>query len=71
MTEGKMADMARKSRPDLVDGVVKNISKGNLLAAISENESVKTLITKRNKLIRFADKSPRAGQPLRSTSRMS
>ena len=39
---------------DLVDGAIKNISKGNL----SELESVKTLITKRNKLIRFADKSP-------------
>ena len=43
---------------DLVDGAIKNISKGKLSAAISELESVKTLITKRNKLIRFADKSP-------------
>ena len=44
---------------DSVDGVIiKNISKGNLSAAISELESVKTLIPKRNKLIRFADKSP-------------
>ena len=43
---------------DLVDGAIKNVSKGNLSAAISELESVKTLITKRNKLIRFADKSP-------------
>ena len=43
---------------DLVDGAIKNLSKGNLSAAISELESVKTLITKRNKLIRFADKSP-------------
>ena len=43
---------------DLVDGAFKNISKGNLSAAISELESVKTLITKRNKLIRFADNSP-------------
>ena len=43
---------------DLVDGAVKNISKGNLLVAISELESVKTLIAKRNKLICFADKSP-------------
>ena len=43
---------------DLVDGAIKNISKGNLSAAISELESVKTLITKRNKLIRLADKSP-------------
>ena len=43
---------------DLVDGTIKNISKGNLLAAISELESVKTLITKRNTLIRFPDKSP-------------
>ena len=31
---------------DLVDGAIKNISKGNLSAAISELESVKTLITK-------------------------
>ena len=43
---------------DLVDGAITNISKGSLSAAISELESVKTLITKRNKLIRFADKSP-------------
>ena len=43
---------------DLVDGAIKNVSKGNLSAAISELGSVKTLITKRNKLIRFADKSP-------------
>ncbi|PFX26398.1 hypothetical protein AWC38_SpisGene8944 [Stylophora pistillata] len=43
---------------DLVDSAIKNTSKGNLSAAISELESVKTLITKRNKLIRFADKSP-------------
>lgn len=43
---------------DLVDGAIKNISKRNLSAAISEFESVKTLITKRNKLICFADKSP-------------
>ena len=41
-----------------MDGAIKNISKGNLSAAISELESVKTLITKRNKLIRFADNSP-------------
>ena len=40
-----------------MDGAVKNISKRNLSAAISELESVMTLITKRNKLIRFADKS--------------
>ena len=38
-----------------MDGAIKNIFKGNLSAAISELESVKTLITKRNKLIRFAD----------------
>ena len=43
---------------DAVDGAVKTILKGNLSAAISELERVKTLITKRNKLIRFADKSP-------------
>ena len=43
---------------DLLDGAIKNISKGNLSAAISEIESVKTLIRKGNKLIRFAYKSP-------------
>ena len=43
---------------DLVDGAIKNVSKGNLSAAFSELESVKTIITKRNKLIRFANKSP-------------
>ena len=43
---------------DVIDGVVNNISRGNLSPAISELERVKTLITKRNKLIRFADKSP-------------
>ena len=43
---------------DLVDGAITNISKGSLSAAISELESVKSLVTKRNKLIRFADKSP-------------
>ena len=41
-----------------MDGAIKNISKGNLSAAISELESVKTRITKRYKLIRFAVKSP-------------
>ena len=43
-----------------MDGAITNISKGSLSPAISELEleSVKTLITKRNKLIRFADKSP-------------
>ena len=58
---------------DLVDGAIENISKGNLSAAISELESVKTLITKRNKLIRlFAFlRVPQAGQPSRSTSQMS
>ncbi|XP_068708176.1 uncharacterized protein [Montipora foliosa] len=35
-----------------------DISRGNLSPAISELERVKTLVTKRNKLIRFADKSP-------------
>ena len=43
---------------NLVDGAIKNISKGDLSAAISELELVKTFITKRNKLIHFADKSP-------------
>ena len=43
---------------DAIDGVIKSISKGNLSAANSELERVKTLIDKRNRLIRFADKSP-------------
>ena len=43
---------------DVIDGVVNNISRGNLSPAISELERVKTLITKHNKLIRFGDKSP-------------
>ena len=43
---------------DVIDGVVDNISRGNLSAANSELERVKSLIAKRNKLIRFADKSP-------------
>jgi len=41
-----------------VDGAIKNISKGNLSVVISELESVKTLTTKQNKLIRCTDKSP-------------
>ena len=41
-----------------MDGAIKNISKGNFSAAISEIESVKTLISKGNKLIRFAYKNP-------------
>ena len=43
---------------DLVDGTITDISKGKVSAAISELESVKALITKQNKLIRFADKTP-------------
>ena len=43
---------------DVIDGVCDNISRGNLSAANSELERVKSLIAKRNKLIRFADKSP-------------
>ena len=43
---------------DAIDGAIKTISKGNLSAANSELERAKTLITKHNKLIRFADKSP-------------
>ena len=39
---------------DVIDGVVDNISRGNLSAANSELERV----AKRNKLVRFADKSP-------------
>ena len=42
---------------DVIDGVVDNISRGNLSAANSELERVKSLIAKRNKLIRFADDS--------------
>ena len=41
---------------DVIDGVVNNISRGNLSAANSELERVKTLIAKRNKLVRLADK---------------
>ena len=47
------------SLPDAIDGTIKTISKGNLSAANSELERAKTLITKRNNLIRFADKGPR------------
>ena len=43
---------------DGVDGDINTILKGNLSVANSELERVKTLITKCNKLIRFADKSP-------------
>ena len=43
---------------DVIDGVVDNISRGNLSAANSELERVKSLIAKRNKLVRFANKSP-------------
>jgi len=43
---------------DAIDGAIKTISKGNLSAANSELERMKTLITKCNKLICFADKSP-------------
>ena len=43
---------------DVIDGVVDNISRGNLSAANSELERVKSLIAKRNNLIRYADKSP-------------
>ena len=43
---------------DVIDGVVDNISRGNLSAANSELERVKSLIAERNKLVRFADKRP-------------
>lgn len=43
---------------DAIDEAVKTISKGNLSAANSELKRVKILITKRNKLIHFAYKSP-------------
>ena len=36
-----------------MDDAIENISKGNLSAAISELDLLKTLITKRNKLIRW------------------
>lgn len=42
---------------DVVDGVIKIILKGDFLVANLEFERVKILIIKRNKLIRFADKS--------------
>ena len=56
---------------EVIDGVVDKISRGNLSAANSELVRVKSLIAKRYKLVRFADKSP-AGciQALRNTSRM-
>ena len=43
---------------EVIDGVVDKISRGNLSAANSELERVKSLIAKRYKLVRFADKSP-------------
>ena len=43
---------------DVIDGVIDDISRGNLSAANSELKRVKSLIAKRNKLVRFADKSP-------------
>ena len=43
---------------EAIDGAIKAISKGNLSAAHSELERVNTLINKRNKFTRFADKSP-------------
>ena len=48
----------KSSLLDVIDGVIDNISRGNLSAANSELERVKSLIDKRNKLNRFADKSP-------------
>ena len=55
---------------DVIDGVVDNISRGNLSAANSELERVKSLIAKRNKLVRSRTRAPRVGQSLRNTSRM-
>ena len=43
---------------EVIDGVVDKISRGNLSAANSELERVKSLIAKLNKLVRFSDKSP-------------
>ena len=43
---------------EVIDDVVDKISRGNLSAANSELERVKSLIAKRYKLVRFADKSP-------------
>ena len=43
---------------DAVEAASKNITKGSLSAASAELERAKTLVNKRNKLIRFADKSP-------------
>ena len=42
---------------EVIDGVVDKLSRGNLSAANSELERVKSLIAKWYKLVRFADKS--------------
>ena len=42
---------------EVIDGVVDKMSRGNLSAANSELERMKSLIAKRNRLVRFADKS--------------
>ena len=42
---------------EVIDGVVDKISPENFSAANSELERMKSLIAKRNKLVRFADKS--------------
>ena len=57
---------------DVIAGVVDNISRGNLSAANSELERVKSLIAKRNPTSWFVSRTraPRVGQPLRNTSRM-
>ena len=43
---------------EVIDGVLDKNSRGNLSAANSELQRVKSLIAKRKKLVFFADKSP-------------
>jgi hypothetical protein len=43
---------------DSLESTLKHILKGDLAAATKEIETQKSLVEKRNKLIRFADKSP-------------
>jgi len=56
--ENKVQYEFNSSLLDAIDGAIETISNGNLSAAYSELERVKTFIAKCNKLICFADKSP-------------